>query len=92
MPTRHLDVLGRPGEAWDSYFGRANSEVLSLFTRLVDQTDFGAEARDWKHIVEGLQRGTIVDPTDHRFFVAYFCCAPEIASGSATANHPSVGS
>src|SRR5512138_1884158 len=40
----------RQGEDWDSYVERANSEVLSMFTRVVQQTDFRAEARQWKHI------------------------------------------
>jgi hypothetical protein len=76
----------RRGEDWDSYVGRANSEVLSLFTRLVDYTDFGAEARQWKHIVEAIQQGTIVDPADHLYFVAYFSRDPEIVEPDGAAN------
>jgi hypothetical protein len=69
----------RPAEDWDSYVGRANSEVLRLFTRLLEQTDFGAEALQWNHIVQAIQQGTIADPTDNLYFVAYFSRDPEIA-------------
>lgn len=69
----------RRGEDWNSYVARANSEVLCLFTRLVEQTDFHAEALEWKHIVQALESGLIADPTEHLYFVAYFNRDPEMA-------------
>jgi hypothetical protein len=62
----------RPDEDWDAYVNRANSEVLIIFKRLVEQTDFCAEARQWKHITEAIAARTISDPTEHLYFVAYF--------------------
>lgn len=79
-------TLRQQGEDWDVYVARANSEVLSLFTRLVKQTDFRAEARQWKHIIEAIEQGTIADPTEHLYFVAYFSGDPEIAEPDGPAN------
>ena len=76
----------RQGEDWDSYVDRANSEVLSAFTQVVEQTDFRAEARQWKHITEAIERGTISDPMEHLYFVAYFNRNPEIAEPCAAPN------
>jgi len=76
----------RQGEDWDSYVDRANSEVLSVFRRVVEQTDFRAEARQWKHITEALERGVISDPTEHLYFVAYFNRNPENAEQGAPPN------
>ena len=69
----------RPNEDWDAYVERANSEVVTIFKRLVEQTDFGAAAREWKHITEAIAAGVISDPTEHLYFVAYFNPNPEIA-------------
>jgi pimeloyl-ACP methyl ester carboxylesterase len=71
----------KQGEDWDGYVERANSEVLRMFNRLVEQTDFRAEARQWEHITEAINKGTISDPTEHLYFVAYFDRSPEIAEG-----------
>ena len=76
----------REGESWDGYVDRANAEVLSTFTRLVEQTDFLAEARQWKHIIDAIDKGTISDPKEHVYFVAYFDPNPEIAEPAAAAN------
>jgi hypothetical protein len=76
----------RPGEDWASYVDRANSEVLGVFTRVVQQTDFRAEARQWAHIAEAIHKGTISDPTDHLYFVAYFNRNPESAEPSSPPN------
>jgi len=76
----------RQGEDWDTYVGRANSEVLSAFTQVVEQTDFQAEARQWKHLTEAIERGTMSDPTEHLYFVAYFNRNPEIAEPCAPPN------
>ena len=74
----------RPEEDWDAYVERANSEVLSIFERLVEQTDFRAEARQWNHISEAVERGAISDPTEHLYFVAYFNRNPEDAEPGAS--------
>ncbi len=76
----------RQGEDWDGYVERANSEVLSIFTRIVRQTDFRAEARQWKHISDAIECGAISDPTEHLYFVAYFNREPEIAEQDAAPN------
>lgn len=75
----------RQGEDWDSYVDRANSEVLSVFRRVVEQTDFRAEARQWKHITEAVERGVLSDPTRHLYFVAYFNRNPENSEGAPPA-------
>ncbi|MBT4816125.1 MAG: hypothetical protein HN742_23725 [Lentisphaerae bacterium] len=62
----------RENETWQEYVLRANAEVRSAFDRLVAETDFGAEARGWSHIQKALATGTIGDPKDHLYFVAYF--------------------
>ena len=69
----------RTGEKWNIYAERANSEVLSAFMCLVEQTDFGSEARQWKHITEAVAAGLISDPAEHLYFVAYFGRDPELA-------------
>ena len=69
----------RHGEDWDSYDDRSNAEVLSIFTRVVEQTDFRVEARQWKHITEEMERGAICDPAEHLYFEAYFNQNPENA-------------
>jgi len=74
----------RQGEDWDNYVARANSEVLRMFKGLVEQTDFRVEARQWKHIAEAIDRGTISDPTEHLYFVAYFNQNPEITEPGAS--------
>jgi hypothetical protein len=53
----------RPGEDWDYYVDRANSEVLNMFTRLVQETDFRAESGQWNHITEAVDRGAMRIPT-----------------------------
>jgi len=64
-------------EEWIAYVERANAEVMTTFEKLVQKTDFIQEARDWKHIVEAMDSGRISDPTQHLFFVAYFCAETE---------------
>ena len=57
-----------------------------MFTRVVEQTDFRAETRQWKHITEAIERGTISDPTEHLYFVAYFNRNPEITEQAGAYN------
>lgn len=73
----------REGEVWSAYVQRANAEVLSAFAQLVKQTEFHAEARQWKHINKAIEAGTISDPTEHLYFVACFNRNPDTAESSA---------
>jgi hypothetical protein len=60
-----------PGESWADYCHRSCSEVRNGFQRLVDKTDFGAEASSW-----GLQ----AESTRSLVFVAYFVTEADLAN------------
>jgi len=59
------------GESWADYCHRSCSEVRNGFQRLVDKTDFGAEASSW-----GLQ----AQSTRCLVFVAYFVTEADLAN------------
>jgi hypothetical protein len=63
-----------PGESWADYCHRSCSEVRNGFQRLVDKTDFGAEASSW-----GLQ----AESTRSLVFVAYFVTEADLANIAA---------
>jgi hypothetical protein len=67
----------RWNEDWAAYVVRSNSEVRSRFDSIVSKTDFRKEAMNWEHIRSAMAAGSVADPTNHLFFVAYFKQEPK---------------
>ena len=60
----------QPGESWDAYVRRAETEVAEGFELLLRTTDFNAEAEKWEHLKDKKAQGVPVN--DYLVFVAYF--------------------
>ena len=58
------------GEPWSEYSRRSCTEVRDKFERLVQSTDFRAEAANWDFLKDKIDKG--FDPTSSLVFVAYF--------------------
>lgn len=65
-----------PTEDWDQYVTRANREVRDAFDKICSNTDFDAEAMGWDHIRDAVDSGSVGDPKEHLYIVAYFADCP----------------
>jgi hypothetical protein len=64
-----------PSESWLAYCGRSSAEVLEKFAKIVAETDFLAEARNWPVLKTQIEQG--LDVSKALFFVAYFVTETE---------------
>ncbi|MDX2111375.1 MAG: hypothetical protein SFY80_14180 [Verrucomicrobiota bacterium] len=86
------DCKGKGNEEnWEEYVLRANREVLEIFEKRMQETDFDAEAMGWQHIQKAIEGKIITDPKDHLYFVAYFNAEADTVgrvAGEETASQP----
>ena len=61
----------KAGESWESYVNRSANEVLFVFRKVVEETDFRKEALEFNFIKNKIETEQI-DPLDYLWFVGYF--------------------
>ncbi len=64
-----------PDESWESYVKRSADEVLSVFHKVIDETDFRKEALEFSFIKNKIETEEI-DPLNYPWFVGYFNSKP----------------
>ena len=62
-------------ESWESYVERSADEVLTVFRKVVEETDFRKEALEFNFIKNKIETEEI-DPLDYLWFVGYFNSKP----------------